>query len=109
MEGVHHIHKRKRVHDKLKAYPHPNKWIKFLDKFLLIVAVIGPLLSLPQILKIYVEHNTSGVSVLTWGLFAFFNIPWIIYGIVHKDKPIIIGYSLWLVTNIVIVVGALMY
>ena len=109
MDGIHHIHKRKRAHDKLKAYPHSKKWIRFLDKFLLVVAVLSPLVTLPQILKIYVEQNSSGVSALIWGLFAFFNIPWIVYGVVHKDKPISIGYSLWFVTNVVIAVGALIY
>ena len=109
MDGIHHIHKRKRKHYKLLEYPHPNKWIKFLDRFLLIVAILGPLVTLPQILKIYVEQNSTGVSALTWGLFALFNIPWIVYGVVHKDKPIAIGYSLWLVTNVVISVGALIY
>jgi uncharacterized protein with PQ loop repeat len=109
MEGIHHIHKRKRVHQKLGMYPHPNKWVKFLDRLLLFVAVMGPLLTLPQILKIYVGQNATGVSVLSWGFYALFNIPWIIYGVVHKDKPIMIGYSLWLVTNIVVVVGVLIY
>lgn len=109
MDGVHHIHKRKRKHHKLLEYPHSKKWIRFLDKFLLVVAVVGPLITLPQILKIYVGQNATGVSTLSWGLFALFNIPWIVYGVVHKDKPIIIGYSLWLVTNIIVVVGALIY
>lgn len=106
--GHHHIHKRKRE-TMLEAYPHKNKWIRYLDKFLLFVAIIGPLMTLPQILKIYVEQNSAGVSVLSWGLYAFFNIPWIIYGVVHKDKPIVLGYSLWLITNIVVVVGVLIY
>jgi len=103
------MHKRKRAHGKLKAYPHPNKWIKFFDRFLLFVAIVSPLMVLPQILKIYVEHDTSGVSTLTWGLFALFNIPWVGYGILHKDKPIAIGYSLWFVANLVVLIGALIY
>jgi uncharacterized protein with PQ loop repeat len=109
MEGIHHIHKRKRAHHKLKEYPHSKKWIRFLDKFLLVVAVVGPLLVLPQILKIYVGQNASGVSALSWGLLALFNIPWIVYGVVHKDKPITLGYSIWFVVNIIVVVGALIY
>jgi uncharacterized protein with PQ loop repeat len=93
----------------LKEYPHSKKWIRFLDKFLLVVAVVGPLLVLPQILKIYVGQNASGVSALSWGLLALFNIPWIVYGVVHKDKPITLGYSIWFVVNIIVVVGALIY
>ncbi len=109
MSGIHHISRRKRIHSKLEMYPHPNKWIKFLDRFLIIVAVIGPLMALPQVLQIYLFKNATGVSALSFGLFAFFDIPWILYGFVHREKPIIIGYSLWLVINVVIVVGALIY
>ena len=29
------MHKRKRMHEKLEVYPHPNKWVKFLDRFLI--------------------------------------------------------------------------
>jgi len=107
--GLHHIHKRKRVHEKLEKYPHENKWIRFLDKFLLGVAVVGPFMSLPQLLKIYVDKSAAGVSVLTFSLFALFNIPWLIYGIVHKDRPIKIAYTLWLITNTAIAVGAMVY
>ena len=109
MDGIHHIHKRKRVHHKLKEYPHSNKFIRCFDKFLLFVAIISPLLVLPQIFQIYVMKDASGVSALSWGLFALFNIPWVGYGILHKDKPIVVGYSLWFVANVIVVIGALMY
>jgi len=109
MQGIHHISRRKRVYKKLETYPHPNKWIKFLDGLLIVVAVIGPLMALPQVLQIYLFKNAVGVSALSFGLFAFFNIPWILYGFVHREKPIIIGYLFWFVINVVIVVGALIY
>jgi uncharacterized protein with PQ loop repeat len=109
MPGLHHIHKRKRFHEKLEPYPHENKWIKRLDEFLLFVAVVAPIMSIPQIFKIYSTKTAAGVSALSFGFFAFFNIPWIIYGIVHKEKPIVITYILWLICNTSIVVGTLLY
>lgn len=107
--GIHHLNRRKRVHKKLEAYPHKNKWINLLDRFLMVVAVFGPLIALPQILQIYLSRNAAGVSSLSWGLYAFFNLPWIAYGIVHREKPIIIGYSLWFVTNLIVLFGSLIY
>ena len=107
--GIHHLHKRKRVHKKLENYPHENKWIRFLDKFLIVVAVLGPLIAMPQILQIFITQNATGVSSLSWGLYALFNVPWFVYGIVHKDKPIIISYLLSFIANITVLTGTLIY
>ncbi len=107
--ALHHLHKRKRVHEKLEKYPHPNKGVRFLDNLLLVVAVIGPMANIPQIIKIFVLKSSAGVSTLTFTFFVIFNIPWIIYGIVHKEKPIVIAYLLWLITNLIVVVGTFIY
>ena len=106
---LHHLHKRKIVCEKTEKYPHPHKGIRFLDNFLLVIAILGPLVNLPQILKIFTLKNATGVAVLTFIFYAIFDIPWIVYGAVHKEKPIIIAYSLWLVTNIVVIAGTLIY
>ena len=107
--NIDHIHKRKRKYQELEKYPSANKGVRFLDKFLLIVAVIGPLVSLPQIIKIFVSKDVAGISVMSWSLFALLDIPWIVYGFVHKEKPIILGSILWFILNIVVVFGTLKY
>ncbi len=109
MNGIHHVHRRKRAHSELGEYPHKNKWIKFLDRFLIVIAVLGPLIALPQILQIFTLKSAAGVSTLSWGLYAFFNVPWFIYGVVHKDKPISISYSLSFVANLTVAIGSLIY
>lgn len=107
--STNHIHIRKRKFQKLEKYPSSNRWIRFLDKFLLIVAVIGPLMTLPQIIQIFVTKDVSGISALSWSLFTLLNIPWIIYGFVHKEKPIILGSIMWFIVNIIVVFGTLRY
>jgi uncharacterized protein with PQ loop repeat len=109
MRDLHHIHKRKRLHQKLEKYPHPQKWIRFLDKFLIIAAIVGPAMTIPQIVKIYSLRDASSIALSTWVLFAILDIPWIIYGVVHKEKPIVIAYILWLITNIFVIVGTILY
>ena len=92
--AIHHIHKRKRIHQKLEEYPHKNKWVARFDKFLLVVAILNPMVTFPQISKIFRTKSAQGISTLTFALLAIFNIPWLIYGILHKAKPIIIAFSL---------------
>lgn len=106
--AIHHIHQRKRQHQ-LSTYPHPKRWVRALDRLLVVVAVIAPLVSLPQIYRIVSTKSATGVSPLTWGLFALFDIPWLVYGIVHKARPIIIAYTMWIIVNCAVVVLALTY
>jgi len=39
--AVHHLHKRKRIHEKHEVYPHPDKWKNRLDKIIYFIAIIG--------------------------------------------------------------------
>lgn len=108
-EPIHHYHTRKRIYHKLEEYPHPDKWKRFLDKSIYIVGAVGPIMTIPQLMKIWVEKNASGVSVISWGAYLVTAIFWLSYGIAHKEKPIIFTYSIWIVLEIFIVIGTLMY
>ena len=108
-EGLHHHHSRKRIYQKHEVYPHPDKWVNFMDKAIYAVGIFGPLMTIPQLMKIWVDKNASGVSVVSWSAYLFTAVFWLIYGIMHKEKPIIVTYSLWIILEIFIVVGILMY
>ncbi|MEI6058516.1 MAG: SemiSWEET family transporter [archaeon] len=80
-----------------------------IDRLVLIIAFLAPLVELPQLLQIFMTKSAESVSLLTWAMFVVFGVPWLIYGIVHKEKPVIILYSLWIVIDSAIVAGILMY
>ena len=109
MPNLHHLHIRKRIHQKHEKYPHPNKWKRLIDRIVYIAAVTGPLLGLPQVIKIWAEKSTAGVSILTWGALIPYQAVWLSYGIIHKEKPIIIVSSLWMVIEVLIVIGIVIY
>ena len=105
----HYIHQRKRIHQLRQQYPHPDPRIKFLDDLCLVVSVVMPLTAVPQIYKVFFYKTAAGVSLLTWGLCAILLIPMLLYGIVHKAKPIIILNFLWLIADITVVIGVFLY
>ena len=107
--GLHHIHKRKRATQKLAPYPHTDKWMNHFDKFLLVVAIVNPLTAIPQIYQIFVTKNAFGVSLLTWFFSAVLSVPWLIYGIIHKEKSHIISFTLWVILSSVIVFEIVAY
>lgn len=68
-----------------------------------------PLFELPQALTIYLNQSATDVSLTTWGYFLLSNAAWLIYGAYHKLKPILIIYSLYMLVEVAIVIGILMY
>ncbi|MFC1752460.1 hypothetical protein ACFL96_03600 [Thermoproteota archaeon] len=108
-EPLHHHHRRKRIHQKHEPYPHPDKAKKFMDRAIYGVGIFGPIMTLPQVSKIWIEKNAAGVSAISWGAYLITTSFWLAYGIMHKEKPIIMTYSLWLVLELFIITGVLIY
>ena len=107
--SFHHLHKRERIHKKHEKYPHSNKWKNLLDKVIYFIAIVGPLISIPQVLKIWSEQTAEGLSLFTWSGYLFGGFFWLAYGIMHKEKPIILTNCLWIIINIGIISGILIY
>ncbi|VVB80706.1 Uncharacterised protein [uncultured archaeon] len=98
-ESLHHISRRRRAMPKLESYPSKRLVIRLLDKLLIIIAIVGPLMALPQLIAVYGTHDADNISVISWSSWALMNLLWLAYGIVHKEKPIIITYILWFIVN----------
>jgi uncharacterized protein with PQ loop repeat len=89
--------------------PRSSRYITFLDKLTFIVGVIGPFTVLPQIYTIFSTHSAAGVSLATWALIFIVTFPWILYGIAHKEKSIVVSFILWEIVNLAVVIGVLLY
>lgn len=86
-----------------------HKELKELNKAVMLVAIVEPLTTLPQIIRVFVDKDVSGVSVVTWALYAFFEAVWVIYGLAIKNHPIIIANCLWIVMDLAVVLGVLIH
>jgi len=104
MPGLHHYHKRKRAQD-----PDRERLMHFMDRAIYIVGILGPVMTIPQLLVIWMEKTAAGVSLLSWTAYTVFSLFWIGYGILHNDKPIIMTYTLWLIIEVLIVIGIIVY
>lgn len=107
--GLYHIQRRKRIHEQHEKFPHPNKWIRLLDNIVLVVGIIGPAMTIPQVLKIWLEQNAAGVSLISWSAYLILDLVWLLYGLVHKVKPIIISYLVWFILEVFLIAGILKY
>ena len=109
VEPLHHLDRRKRIHEKHEQYPHPHPWKRFLDKIIYAVGLAGPIITIPQIIMIWQEKNASGLSLITWSGYLLVAIIWLVYGIVHKEKPIIVMYIANIVVQVAVIAGIIIY
>jgi len=91
-----------------KAKTH-HKVYKLFSAFAYCVAIFSPLFVLPQLVKIWQQKNAQELSLLTWGGYTFGALLWFIYGIVHKEKPIVITNLMLFVIYSAILVSMLIY
>lgn len=81
----------------------------FFDKFIVPLALITPFMTIPQVLAVWVKGNIDGVSILTWLGYALGSGFWVVYGLIHKEKPLTIANFLLFVFDLAIVVGVLVH
>lgn len=98
--GHHHIVKNRKKYN--------NKLIKSLmDHSVYAITIIAVLGNVPQLIKVWFEGNNSGVSVITWAGFLFGSVFWLIYGLVHEEKPIIVANFFLIIVQSFIIIGLL--
>lgn len=107
--AAHHHQVRKRIYKNLEPFPHPNRLKRIIDTIIIIISPAGAVLTIPQVIKIWGEKTAEGLSIITWVGYLVIAVFWLIYGLVHKEKPIIIAYLLLIVVNVLVVAGIIVY
>lgn len=96
--GVRHVSRRRRAGIKhafdLLIYP---------------VAVAAPLALLPQVIQVYKTQDTGSLALPTWLVLGTLNLVWLIYGFVHRDKPIMLTNIMLACMNFAVVFGIYLY
>jgi uncharacterized protein with PQ loop repeat len=104
-----HQQLRKRLANHGEPLSNADQKIGRLDRLTFIVGVLGPISTVPQVFTVFVHRNAAGVSAISWSLYVLFDIVWLTYGIVHKERAIIVTYSLCIVINGLVALGAILY
>lgn len=91
---------------------HPKHKIKITDKidaFALLVSIIQPLATLPQIYLVYTARDASDVSLFMWTGFNIASVVLLLYGIKHKLVPIIVSQILWLIVQSAMMISVFLF
>lgn len=105
-----HIHLRKlATEQRLEAYPHPVAWKRWLDRAVYAAGILSPLMTIPQAMQVWETRDVTGLSLVTWGTYVVSSAVWTVYGIVHKERPIVLSNVLFFVLNGMITAGILLF
>ena len=73
------------------------------------VGTVAPLALLPQVSRVYLYKDVTGLSIVTWILLGSINFLWAVYGTLHHERPIMIANTGMCILNFAIVFGILLY
>ena len=82
-----------------KSKHHSLKDTRGLDRLTLIVGVIQPIMTLPQIITVYSQRDSSQIALITWIAYDIASVVLLMYGMKHSWKPIIFAQIIWLIVQ----------
>lgn len=103
--GLRHKTERRQGIKKIQRSP----YTRFLDRLTFVAGVVGPFTVVPQIYSIFATHSADGVSLATWVLIFIVTLPWVFYGAAHRERSILVSFTLWEIANLLVVIGVLLY
>lgn len=91
---------------------HPTHKIKKttgIDTLALIVSILQPLTTFPQIYIVYTSQDVSQISFFMWTAYNVASVILLIYGLKHKLTPIIWAQALWLLVQTLMMIAVLLF
>jgi uncharacterized protein with PQ loop repeat len=80
-----------------------------LEKILRGLSVFTMLMTVPQVLTIWVGRDAGGVSLISWASYLLSAVLWFVYGLQKHDKTIYLACVGWVLLDVAIVIGVIVH
>ncbi len=80
-----------------------------LEKVLRGLSVFTMLMTVPQVLAVWIDHDAGGVSLVSWLSYLLAACLWFVYGLQKRDKTIYLACIGWVVLDAAIVAGVVIH
>lgn len=80
-----------------------------LRRLLAGMSIFTMLMTIPQVLTVWVWQQAAGVSLLSWGAYLISALLWFWFGIRQGDKNIYLACVGWIVLDIAVIAGVIVY
>ena len=89
------------------AHSSPSETV--LRRLLAGMSVFTVLMTIPQVLTIWIGHQAAGVSILSWSAYLASALLWFWFGIQQHDKNIYLPCVGWIVLDSAVIAGVFVY
>jgi uncharacterized protein with PQ loop repeat len=80
------------------------KLTKAVDGLAYAVGIFGNAAVIPQIIRAW-QSDAPGLAITTWILFVLISCIWLVYAVLHRQRPLIVAQSVGLTANVLVVSG----
>ena len=80
-----------------------------MSRLLGAMSVFTMLMTVPQVLTIWIGHQAAGVSVVSWSAYLLSAVLWFWYGLQQGDKNIYLPCVGWVILDTAVIAGAVIY
>ena len=88
---------------------HPPRSDRLLRRVLGAMSLFTMLMTIPQVMTIWIGRQAAGVSLLSWSAYLVSAVVWLWYGIEKRDKNIYLPCVGWIILDGGVIVGAFIY
>ena len=97
------------IHDPANAAAHASSSDTGLRGLLGGMSVFTMVMTVPQVLAIWVGHQAAGVSILSWSAYLVSALLWLWFGIRKRDSNIYLPCLGWIALDSAVIAGAVVY
>lgn len=85
--------------------------LRVFEPLMVLTGILTPFSTVPSITKLYFTNSqhASGLSLITWSIYALASLLWLVYGLLNRKPAIYIGNGFGLATNLLMVNGILIH
>jgi uncharacterized protein with PQ loop repeat len=80
-----------------------------VDRATYVVAIVEPIITIPQAADIFIHHTAAGISLTSWVGYEILTVIWVWYALVHKNRLIFVYNMMYFVVQTVIIIGGIIY
>ena len=73
------------------------------------LSIFTMLMTIPQVLTIWVGHQAARVSLLSWSAYLISAVLWFWYGVMKRDRNIYLPCVGWIALDGAVIVGVLVH